>query len=117
MTIQSSYYLPLAENIFETVLFSGLAPKSEGIEADSPQKIDKDGVPVWTLAALIKAPGGLYEGETFTLSAMRKAAEEIMTLKDLTPIKLLGLKGGKWSKSDSTSTKWTFTITGIKVSQ
>ena len=117
MSIQSTYYLPLLENIFETVLFSDLAPKTEGIEANAPQKIDKEGLPVWTLAALVKVPGGVFEGETFTLSAPKKAAEEIMTLKDLTPIKLLGLKGGKWSKSDSATTRWSFLISGIKVAQ
>lgn len=115
MSIQNSYYLPLLENIFETVLFSALAPKAESIEPNAPQKIDKEGLPVWTLAALVKLPGGLYEGETFTLSAPRKVAEEIMVLKDLAPIKLLGLKGGKWSKSDSAATRWSFLISGIKV--
>ena len=115
MSIQTSYYLPLAENFLETVLYSDLAPKTDGIEANAPQKIDKEGLPVWTLAALVKVPGGLFEGETFTLSATKKTAEEIMALKPLTNIKLLGLKGGKWSKSDSVATRWSFLITGIKV--
>ena len=115
MSIQTTFYLPLLENIFETVLFSDLAPKADGIEAQAPQKIDKEGLPVWTLAALVKMPGGLYEGETFTLSASKKAAEDITTVKPLTPIKLLGLKGGKWSKSDSSTTRWSFLISGIKV--
>jgi hypothetical protein len=63
----------------------------------------------------VKVPGGLFEGETFTLSATKKTAEEIMALKPLTNIKLLGLKGGKWSKTDSVATRWSFLITGIKV--
>ena len=115
MSIQTSYYLPLAENFLETVLYSDLAPKTDGVEENAPQKIDKSGLPVWTLAALVKVPGGLYEGETFTLSANKKSAEEIMALKQLTPIKLLGLKGGKWSKTDSVTTRWSFLISGIKV--
>ena len=102
----------LSESNFENVLFLGLAPKADGIEANAPQKIDKEGLPVWTLSALVKAPEGLYEGLTFNLSAPKKMAEEIMTIKDLTPIKLFGLKGGKWSKYDSSETKWSFSITG-----
>ena len=115
MSILSSYYLLLAEANFEHVLFLGLAPKSDGIEANAPHKIDKDGLPVWTVSALVKAPEGLYEGVTFTLPAPKKLAEEIMTIKDLTPVKLLGLKGGKWTKFDSGETKWSFLISGIKV--
>ena len=115
MSIQNAYYLLLSESNFENVLFLGLAPKADGIESNAPQKIDKEGLPVWTLSALVKAPEGLYEGASFTLPASKKLAEEIMAIKDLTPIKLLGLKGGKWSKHDSAETKWSFLISGIKV--
>ena len=115
MSVLNSYYLLVSESNFENVLFLGLAPKADGIEANAPQKIDKEGLPVWTLSALVKAPEGLYEGLTFTLPASKKQAEEIMAIKDLTPIKLLNLKGGKWSKIDSSETKWSFQITGIKL--
>ena len=115
MSILNSYYLLVSESNFETVLFLGLAPKADGIETNAPQKIDKEGLPVWVLSALVRAPEGLYEGMTFTLPASKKMAEEIMTIKDLTPIKLLNIKGGKWSKYDSAETKWSFLISGIKV--
>ena len=36
MSIQTSYYLPLAENFLETVLYSDLAPKTDGVEANAP---------------------------------------------------------------------------------
>ena len=115
MSIQQTYYLPISETFLETVLYSDLAPKTDGIETNAPQKIDKEGLPVWTLSALVKVPGGLFEGESFTLSATKKTADEIMAIKPLTQIKLLNLKGGKWSKNDSVTTKWSFLISGIKV--
>ncbi len=115
MSILNSYYLLISESNFESILFLGLAPKADGIETNAPQKIDKDGLLIWTLSALVKAPEGLYEGMTFTLPASKKLAEEIMAIKDLTPIKLLNIKGGKWSKFDSSETKWSFQISGIKL--
>lgn len=115
MSILNSYYLLISESNFESILFLGLAPKADGIETNAPQKIDKDGLLIWTLSALVKAPEGLYEGMTFTLPASKKLAEEIMAIKDLSPIKLLNIKGGKWSKIDSSETKWSFQISGIKL--
>ena len=115
MALQNSYYLPLHENLFEIVRLLAISPKSEGVEADSPQKIDKDGVPVWTLSALVKIAGSVPETEVFTISAMRKLAEEIGSIPEFSTIKLIGLSGGKWSRANSDKTKWSFQITGIKV--
>ena len=93
MALQNSYYLPLHENLFEIVRLLAISPKSEGIEADSPQKVDKDGVPVWTLSALVKVAGSVPETEVFTLSATRKFAEEIGILPEFSTIKLCASPG------------------------
>ena len=68
MSIQNPYYFLLSESNFKNVPFLSLAPKADGIETNAPQKIDTEGLLVWTLSALIEAAEGLYEGATFTLS-------------------------------------------------
>jgi hypothetical protein len=47
------------------------------------------------------------------LPATKKVADEIKALEELTPIRLVGLSGGKWSRSDTDRTNWSFQITGL----
>jgi len=109
------YYIPLSEKLFDSVRLISIEPKTEGIGPDAPQKTDKDGIPVWVITALVKFQGGASETETFTISANKKGFEEISAIPELTPIRLAGLSGGKWSRSDTDRTNWTFQITGLAV--
>lgn len=107
------YYLPLSEKLFDSVRFISIEPKTEGIGSDAPQKTDKDGTPLWVITALVKFQGGASETESFTLPASKKLSEEIKALQELAPIRLIGLSGGKWSRSDTDRTNWSFQITGL----
>ena len=107
------YYLPLAPSMFESVRFLDISPKYEGFAADEVQKKDKDGTPVWTITALVKVSGSKQETETFTLTASTKDADAIRSIPELTPIKLIGLAGGKWSKAQTDKTSWSFQVAGI----
>ena len=109
------YYLPLAANLFDSVRFIDISPKTEGFGSDEVQKKDKDGTPVWVITALVKFQGGKQETEAFTLTASNKDAEGIRGIAELTPIKLVGLAGGKWSKAQSDKTAWSFQVAGIAV--
>jgi hypothetical protein len=121
MSIQYGYYLPLGP-VFESVRFINIAPKMEGQSKEERengkeaiQKKDKDGNLTWTISAIVKLPGASVETEVFTLVAPQKTADEIAKIPEMTPITLRGLAGGKWSKSDSDKTSWTFQITAIAV--
>ncbi len=107
------YYLPLSEKLFDSVRFISIEPKTEGLGSDAPQKQDKDGTPVWTLTALVKYQGGSSETENFTIPAGKKLYDQIAEISELAPIRLVGLSGGKWSRSDTDRTNWSFQITGV----
>ena len=109
------YYLPLHPNTYEAVRFIGIEAKMEGIGENSGQKKDKDGTPVWVVSALVKVPGGSQEMETFTLPASNDIANKIKGIEELTPIRLVGLAGGKWSKSVTDKTTWSFQITSLEI--
>lgn len=109
------YYLPMNENLYESVCFLELAPKTDGLGAGADQKTDKDGTPIWVLTALVKFQGQKRDTEVFTLTANRKEAEAIKAIPELTIIKLRGLSGGKWAKAGVDKTNWSFSITGIEV--
>ncbi|MDH6238617.1 hypothetical protein [Aurantimicrobium minutum] len=115
MTVSYGYYLPLAENIYQEVRFLDIAIKTEGLGAESKQATTREGTPKWTVSALVKYEGGKQETETFTLSAPQEIAEKINTIPELTTIKLVGLAAGKWSRSATDKTSWSFQITGIEV--
>jgi hypothetical protein len=109
------YYLPLHPNTFETVRFIGIAPKADGIGENTSQKTDKSNTPVWSISALVRVQGGSQELEVFTLTAGNDVANKIKAIEELTPIRLLGLAGGKWSKAMTDKTTWSFQITGLEV--
>ncbi len=109
------YYLPLSDKLFDSVRFISIEPKTEGLGSDAPQKTDKDGTPLWVITALVKYQGGASETETFTVPANKKGYEELAAIQELAPIRLVGLSGGKWSRSDTDRTNWTFQITGLTV--
>lgn len=109
------YYLPLAANLFESVRFIDISPKTEGFGSDEVQKKDKDGTPVWVITALVKYQGSKQETEAFTLTASNKDAEAVRSIPELTPVKLIGLAGGKWSKAQSDKTSWSFQVSGVAV--
>lgn len=109
------YYLPLHPATFETVRFLGIEEKTEGLGENKSQKKDKDGTPVWVVSALVKVPGGVQDMETFTLTASNDVVNKIKALDDLTPLRLVGLSGGKWSKAITDKTTWSFQISGVEV--
>jgi len=109
------YYLPLHPNTFESARFLGITPKTEGFGQDEKHKTDKNGVPVWTVSALVKIPGGAQEMENFTLTTPAEFANKIKAIDELTPIRLVGLAGGKWSPLQADKTNWTFQISGIEI--
>jgi hypothetical protein len=109
------YCLQLHPNTFETFRFIGISPKTEGFGADEKHKTDKNGVPVWTVAALVKVPGGVQEMESFTLTTPADVAQKLKQIEELTPIRLVGLAGGKWSSLQTDKTSWSFQISGIEV--
>lgn len=109
------YYLPLSEKLFDSVRFISIDPKIDGVGLDAPQKIDKDGNPVWVITALVKYQGGASETESFTIPAGKKLYDEISSIDELAPVRLIGLSGGKWSRSDTDRTNWSFQITGLAV--
>lgn len=109
------YYLPLSEKLFDSVRFISIDPKTEGVGSDAPQKTDKDGNPLWVITALVKFQGGASETETFTIPAGKKLSDDIKAIEELAPIRLIGLSAGKWSRSDTDRTNWSFQITGLAV--
>jgi hypothetical protein len=109
------YYLPLHPNTFETARFISISPKTEGFGAEEKQKFDKAGVPIWTVAALVKVAGGTQEMENFTLTAAADVASKIKAIEELANVRLIGLAGGKWSPLQADKTNWTFQISGIEV--
>lgn len=117
MTVSYGYYLPLAENIYQEVRFLDISIKTEGLGTESKQATSKDGTPRWSVAALVKYEGGKQETETFTLTAPQEVAEKINTIPELTTIKLVGLSAGKWSRSATDKTSWSFQITGVETSK
>ncbi len=113
MSIQYGYYLPLG-NVFDSVRFVSITAKMAGFGATAEQKQDKNGAPVWTVSALVKRgedPAGM---ENFSLTAPAKVAEAIGRIAELTPVRLVGLAGGKWAKAGSDRTEWSFQISGIE---
>jgi hypothetical protein len=115
MSNSYGYYLPLSEDMFDAVRFLGVEPKKDGVGEQASQKIDRDGTPIWTLSALVKFEGGSPQTETFTWTATQSTAYEVAAIPELTAIKLVGLRGGKWSRSGSDRTDWSFAIDGLDV--
>ena len=109
------YYLPLSPTMFESVRFLSIEGKMEGFGDAEVQKKDKDGTPYWVISALVKYQGSSQEAENFTLIAPMETARKINEIEELTPIKLVGLSGGKWSRADSDKTSWSFQVSGIEV--
>lgn len=113
MSIQYGYYLPLG-NVFDSARYLSITAKMAGFGSTAEQKQDKGGTPVWTISALVKRgddPAGM---ETFSLTAPNKTAEAIAKIPELTPIRLVGLCGGKWAKAGSDRTEWSFQISGLR---
>ena len=77
--------------------------------------MDKTGVPFWVISGLVKYQGGNQETELFTLAATNEIAGKIRTIEELTPIRLVGLVGGKWSKNQTDKTSWSFQISGVEI--
>ena len=113
MSIQYGYYLPLG-NVYDSVRYLSITPKMTGFGAAAEQKQDKNGIPVWTISALVKRGDDPAAMETFSLTAPTKTAEAISKVAELTPIRLVGLSGGKWAKAGSDRTEWSFQISGIE---
>lgn len=115
MSVSYGYYLPLAPNLFDSVRFIGITPKTERVNGEEKQKINNEGTPQWSVSALVKFQGGNQETEIFTVTAPPEMASKINAIEELTPIRLLGLSGGKWSKNTTDKTSWSFQITGVEV--
>jgi hypothetical protein len=109
------YFLPLAENLFTSVKFLDLSPKTELKFGEQIQKMTKDGVPQFTLTALVKFAEDKPQTEIFTITQDEKLANQMRNIPELTPIRLIGLRGGKWSRQESDQTTWSFQISGLEV--
>ncbi len=118
MALNYGYYLPLSTNLYESVRILGIAPKTDLLEGGERQpRKDKNGTPMWVVSALVKFAGSTQETENFTLTAPNDVANKIAQIEELTPIRLVGLSGGKWSRATSDQTAWTFQISGIEVAK
>lgn len=115
MAINFGYYIPLSANLFESVRFLGIAPKTDLLEGGerTPRK-DKSGTPMWVVSALVKFDGSTQETENFTLTISKEEQLKIAQIGELAPIRLVGLSGGKWSRATSDQTAWTFQIKGVE---
>ena len=113
-TIQYGYYLPLGP-VFDSVRYVSITAKMTGFGVTAEQKQDKSGTPVWSLSALVKRGEEPAAMETFSMTAPAKVAEAIGKLAELSPVRLVGLSGGKWAKAGSDRTEWSFQISGIEV--
>jgi hypothetical protein len=109
------YFLPLAENIFTSVKFLDLSPKTELKFGERIPKLTKEGIPQFVLTALVKNGEDKPQTEVFTITLDEKIANQFRGIPELTPIRLMGLKGGKWSRQESDQTTWSFQISGIEV--
>ena len=102
------YYLPLAADVFRSVVFLGLEAKTEGLGDDRKQKHTNDGLPVWTLTVLTQRGENIPEVELITLAADKTTADSISGLAPMTPVILEGLEAGKWTRAGTDATTWSF---------
>ena len=97
MSIQYGYYLPLG-NVYDSVRFVSISAKMTGFGSTVEQKRGEE-------------PAAM---ENFSITTSAKTAEAIGKVAELTPIKLVGLSGGKWAKTGSDRTEWSFQISSIE---
>jgi hypothetical protein len=109
------YFLPLAENLFTSVKFLDLSPKTELKFGEHVPKLTKEGTPQFVLTALVKYGDDKPQTEVFTITLDEKTANHLRGIPELSPIRLIGLKGGKWSRQESDQTNWSFQISSIEV--
>lgn len=102
------YYLPLAPDVFQNVVFLGLEAKTEGTGDDRKHKHTIDGTPVWTLTVLTQRGDSIPEVELVTLAADKATADGISGLAPMTPVILEGLEAGKWTRPGTDATTWSF---------
>lgn len=107
------YYLPLAADVFESVHFLGIAPRTDGTGENRTQKQTKDGDPYWTLTLLIKRAGSIPEVELFSMVAPTAAYQQLKNLAPMTQVTLEGLEAGKWSRTGTDRTTWSFRVYDI----
>lgn len=116
MANKYGYYMPLAANTFDSVRFLDITQKIDLLDSgERTQRKNKDGTPMWVVSALVKFQGSPPETENFTLVAPNEVANKYAQIGELAEIKLIGLAGGKWSRTTSDQTAWSFQITGIEV--
>lgn len=115
MTINYPYYLK-ADNelVFTEIRFLDISPKTKGLGAEATQQTTTEGIPKWTVSALVKVGEEPQQTENFTLVASQSTAEQINKIPTLTPIRLLGFEMGKWTKKDTDKTYWSFQMTGVE---
>ena len=114
MSLQYGYYLPLG-GVYDSVRFLSIAPRMNGFGSNSEQKHDRNEVPMWSVSALVKRGDEPAATEVFSLTAPAKIADAIGKIPELSPIRLVGLAGGKWAKEGSDKTNWSFSINGVDV--
>lgn len=116
MANKYGYYMPLAANTFDSVRFLDITQKIDLLDSgERTQRKNKDGTPMWVVSALVKFQGSPPETENFTLVAPNEVANKYAQIGELAEIKLIGLAGGKWSRTTSDQTARSFQITGIEV--
>jgi hypothetical protein len=113
MSINYPYYLPLHASMYESIRFIAITPRLDGYGETQAQKLDKAGTPMWSVTALVRLPGKQSETEVFSLTAPKEVATKLNTIEELTEIRLHGLAGGKYVKTGTDKTEWSFQITGV----
>lgn len=114
MTIKYGFYTEAPNNFYESVHFLSISPKTELVSGEMLQQKDRSGTPKWVVSAVVKYGKHPTDTENFTLIAPNEIAEAIKQIRELTPIKLVGLAKGKWTREGSTETHWSFSIKGVE---
>lgn len=109
------YFLPLAESLFTSVKFLDLSPKTELKFGVPEPKLTKEGVPQYVMTALVKFGDEKPQTEVFTITLDDKQVNAYRAIPELSQLRLIGLRGGKWSKQDTDKTSWSFQISAVEV--
>jgi len=115
MAIRYGYYTEAPNNFYESVHFLSISPKTHLVEGKTLQQTDRDGTPKWVVSAVVKYGKQPTDTENFTLTAPIEVGDAIKQIRELTPVKLVGLEKGKWAREVGRETYWTFSIKGVEV--
>lgn len=107
------YYLPLSSDTFTSVVFLGIEAKMDGLGDARSHKHTNDGVPVWAITVLTQRGTSIPEVELVSLATDKATADSLTGLNPMTPVHLENLEAGKWSRSGTDTTTWSFRCSGV----